>query len=86
TEGCDVFYILTNDGCAKDFKILEAPVDNPVKENWREVVAHKPGTLVISHMAYARHLLWLERKDGLQQIMIRDRATGEEHAIAFAEE
>ncbi|MGO7259111.1 S9 family peptidase, partial [Rhizobium brockwellii] len=78
--------ILTNDGGAKDFKIMEAPVDNPVKENWREVVAHKPGTLVISHMAYARHLLWLERKDGLPQIMIRDRATGEEHAIAFAEE
>lgn len=86
TEGGDVFYILTNDGGAKDFKIMEAPVDNPVKENWREVVAHKPGTLVISHMAYARHLLWLERKDGLPQIMIRDRATGEEHAIAFAEE
>ncbi|MBW8791077.1 MAG: S9 family peptidase [Rhizobium leguminosarum] len=58
TEGGDVFYILTNDGGAKDFKIMEAPVD----------------------------LLWLERKDGLPQIMIRDRATGEEHAIAFAEE
>ncbi|WP_439873174.1 S9 family peptidase [Rhizobium leguminosarum] len=85
-EGGDVFFILTNDGDAKDFKIMEAPVDNPVKENWREVVAHKPGTLVISHMAYARHLLWLERKDGLPQIMIRDRKTGEEHSIAFAEE
>ena len=86
TEGGDVFYILTNDGGAKDFKIMEAPVDKPGKENWREVVPHKPGTLIISHMAYARHLLWLERKDGLPQIMIRDRATGEEHAIAFAEE
>jgi len=50
------------------------------------VVPHKPGTLIISHMAYARHLLWLERKDGLPQIMIRDRKTGEEHAIGFAEE
>ncbi|PCK78539.1 S9 family peptidase [Rhizobium sophoriradicis] len=86
TEGGDIFYILTNDGGAKDFKIMEAPVDNPVKENWREVVPHKPGTLIISHMAYARHLLWLERKDGLPRIIIRDRSTGEEHAIAFAEE
>ncbi|APO66859.1 protease 2 [Rhizobium gallicum] len=86
TEGGDVFYILTNDGGAKDFKIMEAPVDNPAKENWREVVPHKPGTLIINHMAYARHLLWLERKDGLPQIIIRDRKTGEEHAIAFAEE
>ncbi|AIC26447.1 protease 2 [Rhizobium etli bv. mimosae str. IE4771] len=86
TEGGDVFYVLTNDGGAKDFKIMEAPVDNPGKENWREVVPHKPGTLIISHMAYARHLLWLERKDGLPRIIIRDRSTGEEHAIAFAEE
>ncbi|ARQ57478.1 UNVERIFIED_ORG: oligopeptidase B [Rhizobium etli] len=86
TEGGDVFYILTNDGGAKDFKIMEAPMDNPGKENWREVVPHKPGTLIISHMAYARHLLWLERKDGLPRIIIRDRSTGEEHAIAFAEE
>ncbi|MDR7142889.1 S9 family peptidase [Rhizobium sp. BE258] len=86
TEGGDVFYILTNDGDAKDFKIVEAPVNAPGKDNWREVVPHKPGTLIINHMAYARHLLWLERKDGLPQIMIRDRKTGEEHAIAFAEE
>ncbi len=86
TEGGDVFYILTNDGDAKDFKIMEAPAENPGKENWREVVPHKPGTLILSHLAYARHLLWLERKDGLPRIVIRDRRTGEEHAIAFEEE
>ncbi|MGK6315308.1 S9 family peptidase [Neorhizobium sp. DT-125] len=86
TEGGDVFYILTNDGDAKDFKIMQAPVDAPGKENWTEVVPHEPGRLIISHMAYRRHLVWLQRKDGLPQIIIRDRKTGEEHAIAFAEE
>ncbi len=86
SEGGDVFYILTNDGDAKDFKIMEAPVEAPAKANWREVVAHTPGTLILSHMAFARHLVWLERKDGLPQIIVRDRKTGEEHAIAFAEE
>ncbi|MBB4568319.1 S9 family peptidase [Rhizobium leucaenae] len=85
-EGGDVFYILTNDGDAKDFKIMETPVDKPAKENWRDVVAHKPGTLILNHMAYARHLIWLERKDGLPRIIVRDRRTGEEHAIAFDEE
>lgn len=35
TEGGDVFYILTNDGDAKDFKIVEA-VSAPGKENWRK--------------------------------------------------
>jgi len=86
TEGGDVFYILTNADGAKDFKIVEAPVNAPGKENWREVVPHKPGTLILSHMAYARHLVWLQRREGLPEIVIRDRQTGEEHAIAFAEE
>lgn len=86
TEGGDVFYVLTNDGDAKDFKIMETPAERPGKENWREVVAHKPGTLILNHMAYARHLLWLERKDGLPRIVIRDRRSGEEHSIAFEEE
>ncbi|RVQ08543.1 S9 family peptidase, partial [Sinorhizobium meliloti] len=81
TEGGDVFYILTNADGAKDFKIMEAPVEAPQKENWREVVPHKPGTLILSHMAYARHLVWLQRRNGLPEIVIRDRRTGEEHAI-----
>ncbi len=85
TEGGGVFYILTNDGGAKDFKIVEAPVTAPGKENWREVVAHQPGRLILSHMAFARHLVWLERLEGLPRIVIRDRRTGEEHAIAFDE-
>ncbi|MBP1850158.1 oligopeptidase B [Rhizobium halophytocola] len=86
TEGGDVFYILTNDGDAKDFKIMQAPFASPGKENWTEVVPHEPGRLILSHMAYARHLIWLERRDGLPRIMIRDRKSGEEHEIAFAEE
>ncbi|PPJ47253.1 S9 family peptidase [Rhizobium sp. KAs_5_22] len=86
TEGGDVFYILTNDGDAKDFKIVEAPVTAPGKENWKEVVAHVPGRLILNHMAFARHLIWLQRRNGLPEIMIRDRVSGEEHSIAFAEE
>ncbi|MBO3759331.1 S9 family peptidase [Ciceribacter sp. L1K22] len=86
TEGGDVFYILTNDAGAKDFKIVEAPVEAPQKANWKDVVPHVPGRLILDHSAYARHLVWLERRDGLPRIVIRDRKTGEEHAIAFAEE
>jgi oligopeptidase B len=86
TEGGDVFYILTNCDGAKDFKIMATPVESPSKENWVEIVPHEEGRLILNHMAFARHLVWLERKDGLPRIMIRDRATGAEHAIAFDEE
>ncbi len=86
TEGGDVFYILTNADGAKDFKIMETPVTAPGRENWTEVVPHRPGTLILNHMAFARHLVWLERHEGLPRIVVRDRESGEEHAIAFAEE
>jgi oligopeptidase B len=85
-EGGDVFYILTNADGAKDFKIVVAPVDDPGRENWRDVVAHQPGRLILSQAVFSGHLVWLERKDGLPRIVIHDRTSGEEHAIAFDEE
>lgn len=85
-EGGDVFFILTNADGAKDFKIVEAPVDAPGRENWRDVVGHQPGRLILSHMVFANHLVWLERENGLPRIVIRARDSGEEHAIAFDEE
>ncbi len=85
-EGGDRFFILTNCDGAKDFKIMEAPVESPSKENWRELVPHEAGRLILNHMAFMRHLVWLERRDGLPRIVIRDRKSGEEHAIAFDEE
>jgi oligopeptidase B len=86
SSGGDRFYILTNADGAKDFKIVTAPCDAPGRENWTDLVPHEPGRLILSHGVFARHLVWLERRDGLPRIMIRDRATGEEHPIAFAEE
>ena len=85
-EGGDEFFILTNSGGAKDFKIMSAPADNPEREHWREVVAHQPGRLILSVMAFERHLVRLERADGLPRIVIRERSTGAEHTIAFDEE
>jgi oligopeptidase B len=85
-EGGDVFFILTNADGAKDFKIMEAPVTSPGKENWRETVPHDPGVLILSLMAFTDFLVRLERAEGLPRIVIRDRKSGEEHAIAFDEE
>ena len=86
SEGGDVFYILTNADGAKDFKIMQTPVTAPGMENWTEVVPHKPGRLILSVSAYRNHLVWMERENGLPRIVIRDRKSGEEHAIAFEEE
>ncbi|MBP0438869.1 S9 family peptidase [Tianweitania sediminis] len=85
-EGGDVFFVLTNADGAKDFKIMETPADNPIRDNWREVVPHEPGRLILSVMAFRDFLVRLERKDSLPRIVVRERATGEEHLIAFDEE
>jgi oligopeptidase B len=85
-EGGDIFFVLTNADGAKDFKIMTAPVADPRRENWRELVAHDPGVLILSILAFRDFLVRLERKDGLPRIVVHERASGEEHVIAFDEE
>jgi oligopeptidase B len=85
-EGGDVFFILTNSGGAKDFRIMTAPVSDPREENWSELVAHEPGRLILSVMGFRDYMVRLERKDGLPRIVVRERATGAEHTVAFEED
>jgi oligopeptidase B len=78
--------ILTNSDGAEDYRIVEAPVDNPGRENWCEIEPHRPGRLILDVVAYRDFLVRLEREDGLPRIVVRRFDSGEEHAIAFAEE
>ena len=78
--------ILTNADGAEDYKLVEAPVDSPGRENWRDLVPHKPGRLILDYTCYKDYLVRLEREDGLPRIVIRRFSDGDEHAIAFAEE
>ncbi|MGE3067213.1 MAG: S9 family peptidase [Hyphomicrobiaceae bacterium] len=81
----DLLYITTNLD-AEDFRICTTPVTATGRANWRELVPHKPGCYIIETVAFRRHLVRLEREDGLPRIVVRDIASGAEHAIAFAEE
>ena len=82
----DLLFILTNSAGAEDFRIVTAPLTAPTQDNWRELIAHKPGRLILSMTAYKNHLVRLEREDGLPRIVIRRLADGTEHAIGFDEE
>ncbi len=79
-------FILTNSDGAEDFRICEAPVATPGLANWREVVPHRPGRLILDTAAYKDHLVRLEREDSLPRIVIRAIADGSEHAIRFDED
>jgi oligopeptidase B len=82
----DEFVLLTNAGGAVDFKVVTAPVDAPEPANWRDLVPHEAGRLIVDVAAFARHLVRLERRDGLPRIVIRAFADGAESAITFPEE
>ncbi|MGB6702065.1 S9 family peptidase [Methyloceanibacter sp.] len=82
----DRLIILTNSDGAEDYRIVEAPADNPGREHWREIEPHRPGRLILEIVAFKDYLVRLEREEGLPRIIIRRFADGTEHEIAFAEE
>ena len=80
------FLILTNAEGAEDFKVMEAPETTPEREHWKDYIPHKPGTLVLGHVAFRNHYARMERHGGLPRIAIRHLRDEEEHQIAFEEE
>jgi oligopeptidase B len=82
----DKLFILTNSAGAEDFRICEAPVAAPEMANWREILAHKPGRLILDIVTFKDHLIRLEREDGLPRIVVRHLTDNAEHTIAFDEE
>jgi oligopeptidase B len=78
-------FILTNADNAIDFKIVTAPLRSPGRANWRELIPYREGIYVIDFELYSGHLVRLERANALPAIVIRDLASGDEHAIAFEE-
>ncbi len=79
-------FIRTNGEGAQDFKIVEAPIAAPGRENWRDVVPHVAGTLILSHTCYRDHWVRLVRDNGLPRLIWRDYDSNEDREIAFDEE
>ncbi|MEO0327265.1 MAG: S9 family peptidase [Pseudomonadota bacterium] len=79
------FVILTNANGATDFKIVSVPIKTPGIQNWREVVEHKPGRMLLSIDAYADWLIWMERENALPKICFMNTA-GDIDDIVFDEQ
>ena len=78
--------ITTNSNGSEDFRIVEAPVEDPGEANWTEVVPHKPGRLILDVTVFKDFMARLEREDSLPRIVINKLNSTEEHAIAFDED
>jgi len=88
------FLIVTNADGAEDFEVRIAPIDDPGPENWRPLIPHRKGRLLLGIDVTARNLAWTERERALPRIQIapiQEIAPGEVRlgpacAIEFAED
>jgi oligopeptidase B len=81
----DQLFILTNVDKAIDFKIMTTPLNATERANWRDLIPYREGVYVLDLELFSGHMVRLERANALPAVVIRDLASGEEHAIAFDE-
>jgi oligopeptidase B len=82
----DRFLIVTNADGAEDFKLVEAPDDDPGRERWVDVVPHRPGITLSGIDVFAGHLVLFERAEGVRRIRVRRLVDGDEHLVDQPEE
>ena len=80
----DQFYIRVND-TGRNFRLVTAAVSDPRKENWKEVVAHRPNVCLTGVEMFANFYVLLEREGGLAQIRVILLTREESHSVVFPE-
>ena len=80
----DQFYIRTNDQ-GKNFRLVAAPVSDPGKANWKEVIPHRADVMLEDVDCFATHFVAVERKAGVPQLRVTDLKSGKHHYIKFPE-
>src|SRR5467141_1117126 len=84
------FYIRTNSG-GRTFRLMTAPVTDPRREFWREIIPNRPDVMLAAAEVFQTHLVLFEREGGLPFLRIVDltadgpSALAASHRIEFAE-
>jgi oligopeptidase B len=76
----DRFLILTNDG-ARNFRLMAAPVSDPGRKSWTDVVPERQGVRLNFVDVHKHHVVLGERSDGLQQLEVLDTNAGAMHVV-----
>ncbi|HWC38391.1 MAG TPA: S9 family peptidase, partial [Acidimicrobiales bacterium] len=78
------FLIVTNDD-AENFRLVEAPIERPGRESWRDVIAHRPDVRLEGIDVFADHLVVYERSEAVRRIRVISLADGGSHTVAQPE-
>ncbi|MGH7275491.1 MAG: S9 family peptidase [Candidatus Rokuibacteriota bacterium] len=84
-HGGDVFYIRTNGGGRRNFRLVTAPASAPGPGRWTELIPHREDVMLEGVDVFAGHYVTQEREDGLIRLRVTDLATRESHHIQFPE-
>src|SRR6202521_597886 len=76
----DRILILTNDG-ARNFRLMAAPLSNPGRASWVEVVPEREGVRLNFTDVHINHVVLGQRSDGLQRLEVLDCLSGARHVI-----
>ena len=66
----DRFLIVTNGDGARNFKLVAAPVADPARGNWVEVLSPRDDVRLDAVNAFVEHLVLSERADGLDRLRV----------------
>jgi oligopeptidase B len=80
----DRFIIKTNLD-AENFRLVEAPVANPGRENWRELIPGRDDVFIQGVEVFHDFMVVTERRDGLRHLRIIPWNGGAELEVQFDE-
>ncbi|HYH86604.1 MAG TPA: S9 family peptidase [Pyrinomonadaceae bacterium] len=81
----DKFYIRSNEGGRRNFRLVSAPVASPGKENWKETIAHRPGVMLSGVELFKDFYVVSERGNATPRLRVFDFKTGKATDIAVPE-
>jgi oligopeptidase B len=81
----DRFLIRTNKDSAKNFKLMECPLDHTGVSYWKEVIPNRSDVLLEDVEEFRDFVILSERKNGLVQLKVRNLKDHSEHYVDFGE-
>lgn len=69
THQNDAFYIVTNDN-AINFKVMKTSVKETKRENWKEILAERKQTQVVSVSSFKSFFIITERHEGVPRLVV----------------
>jgi len=81
----DKFLVRTNKGGAKNFKVMECPLDKTNESTWKEMIPHRNDVLIQGLEEFKDFLVINERKDGLVKLRVISLKDKSEYFVEFGE-